>query len=46
METSASLPSCTSACIELSASARYLDCDVAQLATAVMAEAALAMFVL
>ena len=35
-------PSCTSACIELSASARHLDCDVAQLATAVMAAAALA----
>ncbi len=35
-------PSCTSACIALSASARHLDCDVAQLATAVMAEVALA----
>ncbi len=35
-------PSCTSACIALSASAIHLDCDVAQLATAVMAAAALA----
>jgi hypothetical protein len=32
-------PSCTSACIALSASAIHLDCDPAQLATAVMAAA-------
>ena len=32
-------PSCTSACITLSASAIHLDCDVVQLATAVMAAA-------